>query len=312
MAFNWGALVKGLVTGAAQNAQKKANMGAAGEYSSIYRGSGANSDYSSTYNPSYLKEAQQAHVPYGGVLKYYTQGGSNTSNKKNTYQPKQSSGGSGSSTRRSYSYGRSGGGGGHSGPSAAQLAQAQMDYLMKYLSSNAFTAPKQDVLRQTVADSTTKDQAAATAAYDSLDRYMGNNTQNPYAAVKVQRAAAAPTYNPYLKSQGIAGSAKIAQNPDDAGGYGAFRNVLNLLSAGQQQQNQSNRLISQQARTYSGQQIGAIDNAYLAQIAQREADAQTALDNQKREAMLQLASLIASGAKAPDLAKMGITVPPGL
>src|SRR5262245_34297720 len=238
MAYDWGGLYKALIQGAAKNKQDKINSSPQVMYSAQNRGSGVNSDYSSTYNPSYLQESQSAGVPYGSVLKYYTSGGNKSSNQKNTYTPK--SPGGGGSSGRSYSYSRGGGGGGRGGggPSAAALAQAQMDYLVKYLSSNAFTAPKQDELRTTVADATAKDQAASTAAYDSLDRYMWNNQSNPYAQVKLNRAAAAPSYNPYLRSQGIAGSAPIARNPDDS--YGAFQNVLKLLSAGQRSQNEAN------------------------------------------------------------------------
>ena len=223
------------------------------------------------------------------------------------------SGGSG----RGRGYGGGGGGGGGIDPAVA--AQAQMDYLSQLLAGKNYTAaPLQGMrdanqaLRNTVATATAQDQAAATGAYNSLDSWLAQNQRNPYADVQLQRAQAAPDMNPYLASQGVPGTNYQASNPEDTG-YGAFQNVLALLGANQLAGQQSRAAESQMARTYAGQQIGAMDNAYLANIAGRdaevaklEADRQTALDTERRQAAMQLAQLIAQGAKAPDLAALGL------
>lgn len=242
---------------------------------------------------------------------------------------KKSSGGG-----RSYSYSRSrrggggGGGGGRGGGGrkgggggnpAAAAAQAQMDYLTGLLGAKNYTAPRDDAayaanqaLRDRITAATAQDQQAATGAYNNLDTYLQGNQTNPYANVQIQRAATAPSYNPYLQSQGIAGSAPMASNPDD-GGYAAFQNVLSLLGANQQANNASGLRASQEARTYAGQQIGGLDNAYLANVDTRDAQLAAAqqqqqlqLDTERRAGLAQLAALIAQGAKAPDLAALGL------
>lgn len=220
--------------------------------------------------------------------------------------------------------GRGGGGGGGGGSAAAAAAaQAQIDAMTRLLGSGAysynpaaFDASPYDAMRQRVSDATTQDQQAATGAYNNLDTYLQANQTNPYANVQLQRAAVAPSYNPYLESQGIAGSAPIAQNPND-GGYGAFQNVLALLGANQQANNASGLRASQEARTYAGQQIGGLDNAYLANVGNQQTQAQNAFTQQqaqiqqqlaaeKRAAAMQMMALLATpGTTAPDLSALG-------
>lgn len=216
-----------------------------------------------------------------------------------------------------------GGGGGGGGGSAASAAQAQIDAMTRLLGSGAYsynptafdTSPY-DTMRQGINAATAQDQQAATGAYNNLDTYLQANQTNPYANVQMQRAAVAPSYNPYLESQGIAGSAPIAQNPND-GGYGAFQNVLALLGANQQANNASGLRASQEARTYAGQQIGGLDNAYLANVGTQQTTAQNAFTQQqaqiqqqlaaeKRQAAMQMMALLATpGTTAPDLSAFG-------
>ena len=202
--------------------------------------------------------------------------------------------------------GYGGGGGGGGGPTAAELAQNQLNYLLPLLGSKSYTAQPMTGLRNTVAGATAQDQAAATGAYNALDQWLAQNQSNPYANVQVQRANVGPNYNPYLESQGVAGLNPVTQNPDDA--YGAFQNVLSLLGANQLAGNQSRLAESQMGRTFAGQQIGAMDNAFLANIAQQEAAQQAALDAEKRQAAMQLAGLLGQGATAPPdiLAQLGL------
>jgi len=234
------------------------------------------------------------------------------------FNPGGGGGGGGGGGRR-----RGGGGGGGGGnAAAATAAQAQIDAMSRLLGSGAYsynptafdTSPY-DALRQRVSDATAQDQQAATGAYNNLDAWLQANQTNPYANVKVQQAAVAPSYNPYLESQGIAGSAPIARNPDDS--MAAFQNVLSLLGANQLANNASGLRASQEARTYAGQQIGGLDNAYLAGIgnqqtqaqqayAQQQAQIQQQLAAEKRQAALQMMALLATpGTTAPDLSALG-------
>jgi hypothetical protein len=217
-----------------------------------------------------------------------------------------------------------GGGGGGGGGSAAAAAQAQIDAMTRLLGSGAYTynatpfdQSPYDTMRTNVNNASAQDQQAATGAYNNLDTWLQANQTNPYANVKVQQAAVAPSYNPYLESQGIAGSAPVVNNPND-GGYGAFQNVLALLGANQQANNASGLRASQEARTYAGQQIGGLDNAYLANIGTQQTQAQQAYAQQqlqlqqqlaaeKRQAAMQMMALLATpGTTAPDLAALGI------
>ena len=218
-----------------------------------------------------------------------------------SYTPK--SGGSGSGSGRRGGGGRGGGGGG-GGPSPAQT---QMDYIANLLASDMWKAPQQTALRDTIAGATTQDKAAAEAAYGALDQWLAANNRNPYADVQLREARFAPAQNAYLQSQGLTPLNDVSANPEDVGANNAFRNVLSLLGAGQLSSNQSRLAESQMGRTYAGQQIGAMDNAMLAAVGQREADAQTQLDNQKRQLILQLGELVGQGATAPDLSRFGIT-----
>ena len=213
--------------------------------------------------------------------------------------PARSGGGGG----RSYGRGGGGGGGGGGGISAAAAAQSQMDYLRSLLAGGAFNvnAAPYDQMRSGVNAATAQDQAAATGAYNSLDQWLGANRTNPYADVTLNRAQQAPSMNAYLQSQGGQPLNDFGgANPEDTG-YGAFGNVLKLLGANQLAGQQSRGAESQMARTFAGQQIGAADNAYLANIANQQATAQTAMDAEKRKIMLELAALVGQGAKAPDL-----------
>jgi hypothetical protein len=185
----------------------------------------------------------------------------------------------------SYSGGGGGGRRGGGGRAVADVhAQAQMDYLTQLLGSQAYkTNPETyDTMRGFVNNASEHDLAASTASYDALDQYLGAHQSNPFADVALQ-------------SSGGAGDA----------GYGAFQNVLALLSGGQQAANQSRGAESQMARTYSGNQIGAMDNAYLFNISNQQAAAQQALDAERRQASMQLAQLIAQGATAPQLSALG-------
>ena len=196
-----------------------------------------------------------------------------------------------------------GGGGGGGGVSAAAAAQSQMDYLRSLLAGGAFNvnAAPYDQMRSGVNAATAQDQAAATGAYNSLDQWLGANRTNPYADVQLNEAQRAPSMNAYLQSQGGQGLNEFGgANPEDTG-YGAFGNVLKLLGANQLAGQQSRGAESQMARTFAGQQIGAADNAYLMNIANQQAAAQTAMDAEKRKIMLELAALVGQGAKAPDL-----------
>ena len=212
--------------------------------------------------------------------------------------PRQGGGGGGGG------YGGGGGGGG-GGMSAAAAAQGQMDYLAKLLASGQWTAPKNDTMRNAVAGATAADQASANTAYGALDAYLAANQSNPYANVQLQNARFAPAQNAYLASQGLEGMNDVRANPEDVGANAAFSNVLKLLGAGQQASAQSRGAESQMARTFAGQQIGAMDNAMLAQIAAQEAQQQQALDAERRKIMLELAGLVGQGATAPDLSQFG-------
>lgn len=176
-----------------------------------------------------------------------------------------------------------GGGGGGGGVSAAAAAQAQMDYLQSLLGSGAYkvNTGMYDTMRSQIANATAQDQAAAKTAYDNLDAYLASHQSNPYADVK------------------------LAQTPGDTS-YGAFQNVLALLGANAKENNAMGQRMSQEGRTYAGQQIGAVDNAYLFNVTNQQAQAQQAIDAEKRQALMQMASLIASGAKAPDLNVLGL------
>jgi hypothetical protein len=187
-----------------------------------------------------------------------------------------------------------GGGGGGGGPNA----QAMMDYLSRLLGSDIYKAQPLTGLREAIGTATTQDQAAATGAYNTLDQYLQANQTNPYANVQLQAAQRAPDMNPFLQSQGMQTLAPQGANAEDTG-FGAFHNVLALLGAGQQAANQSRGVESQMARTFAGQQIGAMDNSMLAQVAAQEAARQQALDQERRQALLQLAELVGQGATAP-------------
>jgi hypothetical protein len=196
-----------------------------------------------------------------------------------------------------------------------------MDLLTQLLSSNAYTAPRNDAayqanqqLRTRIGESTAADQATSTGAYNGLDAWLGANQTNPYANVKLQQARVASDQNPYLASQGVEGLNQVTQNPDDS--YGGFQNVLALLGANQQSGNNSRQAESQMARANTTTNLAAMDNAYLAGVDTRDANlaseqskAQQTLDAEKRQTIAQLIQLIAQGAKAPDLSKFGITVP---
>lgn len=268
----------------------------------------ANTARANQWTTSLAREvAQNAAVPYSAALSAARQQAAGRLGGGQQTMPAtpQRSGGSGSGTVRSYG----GGGGGGGGPSAAALAQGQMDYLTKLLASGQFTAAPETGSRNAVAQATAADQAAATQSFDALDAWLNANNANPYANVQLQRANVSQSYNPYLESQGVAPLNQVTQNPED--GYGAFSNVLALLGANQQSGNQSRQAESQMSRAYTGNQIGAMDNAFLAQISGREAQRQQALDDQKRQALAQLAELIGAGAKAPDLPSMGVYAPGG-
>ena len=240
-----------------------------------------------------------------------------------------------------------GGGGGGGGGSATAAAQAQMDYLSGLLSQGDWTADAGDYvlggdwsvpdnsaalaanqqLRGRIGEATAADLAASGTAYNNLDQYLNANATNPYADVKVNQARVAPSYNPYLESQGIAPLAKVTENPDDA--YGAFQNVLALLGANQQAGQQSRLAESQMGRAFSSGQIGGMDNAFLAAVDTRDAalaekqqqmqmemnmrrqqaqmeldrerrQTQASLDQEKRQAQFQLAELIGLGARNPN------------
>ena len=227
-------------------------------------------------------------------------------------------------------YGRGGGGGG-GGVDPALGAQAQMDYLNGLLNdggwtvdASAYAAPSMDAARQAnnalrgnVAQASAADLAAAQGSYNSLDSWLAANQTNPYSNVQMQDARVAPAQNAYLASQGISPMNEVAANPEDVGAKAAFQNVLSLLGAGQQSWNQSRGAESQQARAYAQNEIGAMDNAFLAQIGMRDADigmqeakaqmemdqerrqAQMQLDQERRQLQVQLAELVGLGARAP-------------
>jgi hypothetical protein len=236
-----------------------------------------------------------------------------------------------------------GGGGGGGNAAATTAAQTQIDSLSQLLASGAYkfnpdqyafdasrfnldTSPY-DRMRTGVNEATAADQAAATGAYNNLDTYLQQNQRNPYADVKLQQAERAPDMNPYLATQGVQGTNYQASNPEDQG-YGAFQNILSLLSGNQQAGQQSRQAESQMARTYAGQQIGALDNAYLSNIqgqqtqaqqqmdqariqAQQQMDqqrmqAQQSMETERRQALLQMMQLLATpGTKGPDMAQFG-------
>jgi hypothetical protein len=218
--------------------------------------------------------------------------------------------------------GKSGGGGrGGGGSSAAQLAQAQLDFLLPILGSKSYTAAPETGVRdaigqrqQGIATATQGDLATAGTAWDNLDTYLRGNQANPYANVQLQRAPTSPDYNPYLESQGVQPLNRVDSNPQDP--YGGFQNVLALLAANQAQQYQSQQAGSQMGRAASVTGINAMDNSFqdairqqLAQLAQQEYTNQQALDKEKRDAVLQLAPLLGAGAVAPPdlLAQLGMS-----
>ena len=205
--------------------------------------------------------------------------------------------------------GYGGGGGGGGGVDAAKQAQAAMDFMAQFLGSGAWTAPKQDELRKTITDSTAADVNTANTAWNAADAWLAANQSNPYQAVQLQQAQVAPDQNAFLTSQGAQGQVAEGRNPND--GYGGFQNALALLAAGQNVNNTSTQAGAQTGRASSITGINALDNAMLAGVTQRETDAQTALDNQKRETIAQLLQLIMQGAKAPNLHAMGIFAPGG-
>ena len=100
----------------------------------------------------------------------------------------------GSSGGRGGGYGYGGGGGGGGGISAAAAAQAQIDALAAQLRSGMYTAnaAPYDAMRKSVTDASAQDQAAASAAYNSLDTWLKQNNTTPYANVQLQRAQASP------------------------------------------------------------------------------------------------------------------------
>jgi hypothetical protein len=221
-------------------------------------------------------------------------------------QPPVDRGGPGGGGGRGGGGGYGGGGGGGGGLTAQAAAQGQMDYLAKLLASGQWTAPRQDAMRGSIASATAADQAAASGAYNALDQWLAQNQSNPYANVQLQNARFAPAQNAYLSSQGLTPMNDVQANPEDVGAQAAFSNVLKLLGAGQQASQQSRGAESQMARTFAGQQIGAMDNAMLAQIAAQEAQQQSALDAEKRKIMLELAALVGQGAAPPDLSAFGL------
>jgi hypothetical protein len=156
------------------------------------------------------------------------------------------------------------------------------------------------------------DLGTLTGAYDKLDAWLNANQRNPFAHIQFQQARVAPDQNVYLQSQGVQGLNNPATNPDDS--YGGFKNAGALLSAGQQQSNQSQLAGSQMARADSTVGIGAQRNAYmdaiqqqLAAVAGDEYKNQQGLEAEKRQVMLQLAALIGQGAKTPaDMSAYGI------
>jgi hypothetical protein len=156
-----------------------------------------------------------------------------------------------------------------------------MDWMSQLLNSGAYQVnpATYDALRANVSNATTQDQAAATQSYDALDRYLSAHQSNPYGDVQLTHAEG--------------GGA-------DAG-YGAFQNVLALLGANARDSNASRAAESQMARTYSGNQIGAVDNAYLFNIQQQQAQAQQALDAERRQGLMQMMQLVGAGARAPDM-----------
>ena len=275
------------------------------------QGTGRNSAYTSTYRPDVLDLSKEIGESYGGTLAAY-QASQRAAPRAATPPrlPGNSGGRSGGGGGRGY--GGGGGGGGGGGISAAAAAQSQIDAMMRLLGSGAYTAnaAPYDAMRKSVTDASAADQAAATGAYNGLDTYLQANATNPFANVQLQQAQSAPDMNPYLQSQGVQGTNYQASNPED-GGYGAFQNVLALLGANQQAGNASRQAEAQMARTFTGQQLGAADNAYLAQIAGQQAQAQQALDAEKRNALLQMMALVGQGGKMPDLAQAGIYAPGG-
>lgn len=218
--------------------------------------------------------------------------------------PAQQRSGSGSSGSSGRSYRSGGGGGGGGGVNAAKQAQTSMDYITKLLASGMYTAPKQDALRGSITGATAADIGTANTAWGGADQWLAANQSNPYNDVRLQEAQVAPDQNAFLASQGGMPQQVQTRNPND--GYGGFQNILALLAANQNVNNQSQRAGAQFGRADSITGINAMDNAMLAGVTQRETDAQTALDAEKRQTLAQLIELIAQGAKAPDLAAMGV------
>jgi hypothetical protein len=292
------------------------------------------------YRQTYADVVASGHQPtagdVAGIVSYVNQGRANAAAQNAggpaRYPTPTAGGSSGGSRGRRVSYRRSyGGGGGRrgggGGGGASKAAQSEIDAMAGLLGSGAYKLDPNDPrwkvdiapydqMRTQIGSATAQDQAAATGAYNNLDQYLQGHQANPYANVQLQRAQTAPNMNPYLASQGVGGTQYQQTNPEDTG-YGAFQNVLALLGANQQAGNQSRLAESQMARTYSGQQIGATDNAYLANVANQQAQAQQALntarlqaqqqlEQEKRAAALQMMQLLAQpGTKAPDLAALG-------
>jgi hypothetical protein len=258
-----------------------------------------------------------------GVAKALSQGGS--SGGVPAVTPRNpGSGGSSGGGGRGYSYGRGGGGGGGGGGGAAAGAQGQLDFLLGVLGSKSYTAPPETALRQAIAarqagvtNATRQDLATANKTWGELDTWLRQNQSNPYANVKLQTAPTAPDYNPYLATQGVAPLNQVRSNPEDP--YGGFANVLKLLGANQLSQNQSQAALSRMGRAASVTGINAMDNAFddaikqqLAAVAQKEYENQQALEQERRAAVLQLAPLLAQGAKAPAdvLVRLGLAPKP--
>jgi hypothetical protein len=212
-----------------------------------------------------------------------------------------------------------GGGGGGGGIDAKKQAQMAMDYMARLLASSQYTASPDTAAAKALADlrgrvgtATREDLATLGSTYNDLDRYLKSQANvNPYGDVKLTRAQVAPNMNPYLATQGVAGLAPVVNNPDDS--YGGFTNALKLLGANFVAGNQSGMRESQMARAFGKTGINAQQNAYLSNLdaqqmalAQAQTQRQDALNAERRQTMAQLIDLIAQGATAPDLAKLGI------
>lgn len=197
--------------------------------------------------------------------------------------------------QQQYRYPSGGGGGGGGGAAPVDLSK-MAGSLQALLGSGRFNAQPDQNMLNAITQGVAKDRAANEGAYNSLDAWLSRNQGNAYADTKLQ---ATPTVEPemaqLLQSMGVdpagygaqVGLANTLASQSDVAG----NNLMAQLAAMASDSNMSRAAESQQARTFGGQQIGAMETGLKTAVANKRREDQLRKDEQGLQVLLQLIGL---------------------